>query len=154
MKGVAQLGQQSQQSLPPLVVSNQYGSNLDLLGIPGGQIVLDQLDDFFKEIGLDINQMLLGGDIPSAQQVNTWKIFEHGKSLYNLAALSDLGTQMYLLNKWYMEACARKETWLLVRIRHRHYFCCDDIIHVPFSKLHQLCHMDALDKSLVSCYCL
>ena len=32
-KGVAQLGQQSQQSVPPLVVRNEYGSNLDLLDV-------------------------------------------------------------------------------------------------------------------------
>ena len=29
-KGVAQLGQQSQQLVPPLVIRNEYGSNLDL----------------------------------------------------------------------------------------------------------------------------
>jgi hypothetical protein len=47
---------------------------------------LEQLDEFFKETGLDINQMLLG-DIPSVQEVDTWKIFELGKNLYNPAAL-------------------------------------------------------------------
>jgi hypothetical protein len=79
---------------PPLVVSNEYGSNFDLLDIPGGQVNLDQLGEFFKETGLDINQMLLGGDIPRVQEVDTWKIFELGKSLYNPAPLSDLGTQV------------------------------------------------------------
>jgi hypothetical protein len=34
-KGVAQLGQQSQQSIP-LVVPNEYGSNLNLLEEVGG----------------------------------------------------------------------------------------------------------------------
>ena len=29
-KGVSQLGQQSQQSVPPLVIRNEYGLNLDL----------------------------------------------------------------------------------------------------------------------------
>jgi phage replication-related protein YjqB (UPF0714/DUF867 family) len=69
-KDVAQLGQKSQ-SLPLLVVSNEYGSNLHLLDIHGGKVDLDQLDEFFKETGLDINQMLLGGDIPCAQEVDT-----------------------------------------------------------------------------------
>ena len=31
-KGVAQLGQQSQQSVPPLIIHNEYGSNLDVRG--------------------------------------------------------------------------------------------------------------------------
>jgi hypothetical protein len=30
-KDVAQLGQQAQQSVPPLVVENQYGSNMNLM---------------------------------------------------------------------------------------------------------------------------
>ena len=32
-KGVAQLRQQSQQSVPPLVIRNEYGSKLDLLDV-------------------------------------------------------------------------------------------------------------------------
>jgi len=30
-KGVAQLGEQSKQSVPPLVIGNEYGSNIDVL---------------------------------------------------------------------------------------------------------------------------
>jgi hypothetical protein len=34
-----------------------------------------------------------------------------------------LGTQMYMLNKWYMAACVRKaDDYLCVRIRNYHYF--------------------------------
>ena len=32
-------------------------------------------------------------------EVDTWKTYKFGKSLYNPAALNELGTQMYLLNK-------------------------------------------------------
>ena len=60
-----------------------------------------------------------------------------------------------MLNKWYMAACVRKaDDYLYVRIRNYHYFRGDDIIYVQFNELHQLCHMDALDKSLMSCLCL
>ena len=91
---------------------------------------------------------------PSAPKVDPWKKFEHGKSLYNPKALGELGTQMYLLNKWYMAACEWGETFVSVRVRNQHYFRGDDVIYVEFGELHQLCQLDSLDKSLISCYCL
>ena len=102
---------------------------------------------FYEDTGLDLAQVLAEG--PSAPKVDPWKKFEHGKSLYNPEALGELGPQMYLLNKWYMAACERG-----VRVRNQHYFRGDDIIYVEFLELHQLCHLDFLDKSLISCYCL
>ena len=90
--GVAQLGQQSQQSVPPLVIRNEYGSNLDLLDVD-----FEDLVRFYEETGLDLAQVLAKG--PSAPKVDPWKKFEHGKSLCNLEAVGELGTQMYQLNK-------------------------------------------------------
>jgi hypothetical protein len=156
-KGVAQLGEQSKQSVPPLVIGNEYGSNIDVLDqqIPA-DLKIEELEIFFAETGLSLAQMIAGAPIESAPQIDHWqKEYTYGKSLYNPAALSKLGTQMYMLNKWYMEACARKaDDYICVRIRNYHYFRGDDIIYVQFNELHQLCHMDALDKSLMSCFCL
>ena len=84
-KGVAQLGQQSQQSVPPLVIHNEYGSNLDLLDVD-----FEDLVRFYEDTGLDLAQVLAEG--PSAPKVDPWKKFEHGKSLYNPEALGELGT--------------------------------------------------------------
>jgi len=61
---------------------------------------------------------------------------------------------MYLLNQWYMEACKGGHIFLFVRIRNQHYICGNDIIYVEFHELHQLCHLNSLNKSLISCYCL
>ena len=91
---------------------------------------------------------------PSAPKVDPWKKFEHEKSLYNPEASGELGTQMYLLNKWYMEAYERGETFVSVRVRNQHYFRGDDVIYVEFGELHQLCHLDSLDKRLISYYCV
>ena len=148
-KGVAQLGQQSQQLVPPLAICNEYGSNLDLLDIDFEDLVW-----FYEDIGLDLAQVLAEG--PSAPKVDPWKKFEHEKSLYNPEALGELGTQMYLLNKWYMVTYKQGENFVSVRVRVRnqHYLCGDDVIYVEFGELHQLCHLDSLDKSLISCYCL
>ena len=108
------------------------------------------LNFLFAETGLSLAQMIDGAPIESAPEIDHWqKDYTYGKSLYNPAALSKLGTQMYMLNKWYMAACVRKaDDYLCVRIRNYHYFRGDDIVYVQFNELHQLCHMDALDKSL------
>jgi hypothetical protein len=132
---------------PPLVVRNEYGSNLDVLDVD-----FEDLARFYEDTGLDLAQVLAKG--PSALKVDPWKTFEHGESLYNPEALGELGTQMYLLNKWYMAACERGENFVSARVRNQHYFRGDDVIYVEFLELHQLCHLDSLDKSLISCYCL
>ena len=112
-KGVAQLGQQSQQLVPPLIIRNEYGSNLDLLDVD-----FEDLARFNEDTGLDLTQVLVEG--PSASKVDPWKKFEHEESLCNPKALGDLGTQMYLLNNWYMAACERGEAFVLVRVRNQH----------------------------------
>jgi len=135
----------------PLVIGNEYGSNIDVLDqqIPT-YLKFDELEKVFAETGLSLAQMIGGAPIESAPDFDNWrKEYTYGKSLYNPVALNKLGTQMYMLNKWYMAVCVRKaDDYLCVRIRNYHYFRGDDIIYVLFNELHQLCNMDALDKSL------
>ena len=74
-KGVAQLGQQSHQSVPPLVVGNEYGLNLGLIhqaNIPP-DVDLDHLGEFIEETGLDLYQMFGDRNIESAAEVDIWK---------------------------------------------------------------------------------
>ncbi|XP_066308224.1 uncharacterized protein [Miscanthus floridulus] len=111
------------------------------------------LNAFFQDTGLTLDQLTGKAPIQNLE-VDTWKTYKYGKSLYNPAALNELGTQMYLLNKWYMQACGRGEQWIFVRFRDHHYFRGDDILHISFEELHQLYHMDALDKSIISSFCL
>ena len=80
--------------------------------------------------------------------------YEPGRSLFDPKRLHELGTQMFAIYKWCIEASKRGENWISVRIRQPHYFRGDDLIYVQFEELHQLCHLDTLDKSLVSCFCL
>jgi hypothetical protein len=156
-KGVAQLGQQSHQSVPLLVVGNEYGSNLGLMhqaNIPL-DVDLDHLGEFIEETGLDLYQMFGHGNIKSAQEVDLWKKkFVLGQSLYNPETLGDLGTQMYLLNKWYMQASAKGNKYLGVRIRDKHWFRGDNVMYVHYAEFHQLCYLNSLDKAIISCYCL
>jgi hypothetical protein len=91
---------------------------------------------------------------PSALEVDPHRKYKQGQSLYNLEKLDELDTQMYMLNHWYMEACKGGHIFISVKIRNQHYFRGNDIIYVEFPELHQLCYLDSLDKSLISCYCL
>ena len=62
----------SQQSVPPLVIRNEYGSNLDLLDVD-----FENLVRFYEDTGLDLAQVL--AERPSAPKVDLWKKFEHGE---------------------------------------------------------------------------
>ena len=103
--------------------------------------------------GLTPQQLIGGGSIPTAK-FDIYRTYMYGRSLVNPKSWSSLGTQMFLLNKWYLRVCDNKEAWLLVKIRPEHYFNGYDIIHIEFNELHQLLNQDSLDKSLLSCWCL
>ena len=133
----------------PLVVPNEYGSNLNLVEEVGGY---ESFLRFYEDTGLNLAEVLAEG--PSAPEVDPYKKFVPGQSLYNPEKLGELGTQMYLLNGWYMSASDAGQIYLSVGIRNHHYFHGNDIIYVELPELHQLCHLDSLDKSLISCYCL
>jgi hypothetical protein len=152
-KGVAQLGEQELQSHSPLVIGNEYGSNIDLLQIPqdDGPVDLVQLCNFYATTcGVDIADMVFA----TAPVVSSWEKYEHGRSLWDPEKLNDLGTQMYALNNWYLDACAREESAISIRVRDEHWFRGNDVMYLEFSELHQLCHLYSLDKTIISCYCL
>jgi hypothetical protein len=119
---------------------------------------MDSLEKYFIENGLlysMIQNIAARLEFPRAEVVDEWRRnFAPGRSLMNPKHLHVLGTQMFAINNWCMEASKRGVDWISVRIRNHHYFRGDDLILVQMSELHQLCHMDALDKSLISCFCL
>ena len=92
-----------------LVVANEYGSNIEVYRPDNsGEVSVQDLNVFFEQTGLTLDQVMGKAPIQNLE-VDTWKTYKFGKSLYNPAALNELGTQMYLLNKWYMQACGRGE---------------------------------------------
>ena len=148
-KGVPQLGEVSK-PVPPLIVPNQYGSNEHLM--PKKSLALcepDSLERYFGQSGLNMEEIaaVIGCQtFEKAEVVDQWRArYEPGKSLFDPQRLHELGTQIFALNKWCIEASKRGENWISV-----HYIHGDDLIYVQFEELHQLCHLDALDKSLVS----
>ena len=62
-------------------------------------------------------------------------------------------TKMARLNRWYMNAYDSGVIGLKAKVRN-HYFRGPELIHIEYSELWQMFHQDALDKSLMSCWCL
>ena len=104
---------------------------------------LAQLDQEIPKVDHEFNK----GDI-------AYK-YKHGEPLVRPEELPNLPTQMRRLHKWYMKAAQEGKIMLTVGVRDEHYFRGnEEIINVDFEELFQLYNQDALDKSIVSCYCL
>lgn len=59
---------------------------------------------------------------------------------------------MYELHEWYMKiAKTTNREPLMVKIKAEHYYH-ENALYVEFTELFQLFNIDALDKSLVSCF--
>jgi hypothetical protein len=67
--------------------------------------------------------------------------------------LEELPTHMRHLHAWYLTA-AKKGRIMIVGNVPREYYGRPEEIHVDFDELFQMYNCEALDKSLMSCYCL
>jgi hypothetical protein len=124
-KQVAQLGEQANKSVPALKVMPKK--------------VVDQetfrIDD---------------PDPTEYQYAWTWV---YGSTLVRPEHVNSLTTQMRRLHTWYENAVEAKHDTFWVQVRKEHFFR-EYAMYIPFSEIFQLFNQDALDKSLVSCYCL
>ena len=64
-----------------------------------------------------------------------------------------LTTQLWKLHNWYMTAAKEGRFYLMAGVKEEHYFR-EYAVQVEFSKLFQMYNLRALDKSIISCYCL
>ena len=125
-KRVAQLGEQEAQSIAPLIVPSEARE------IEHGEVVIG-------DTGYPIMEVT-----PSYQ-------FELGLPLVeNPSALT---TQLYKLHNWYMAAAKEGSTYLMAGVKEQHFFR-EYAVQVEFSELFQMYNQLALDKSILSLYCL
>ena len=82
--------------------------------MPKQSLILSELDSFehyFGQSGLnikDIAAIAARHTFEKAQVVDQWRaIYESGRSLMNPQHLHELGTQIFTINKWCMEASNR-----------------------------------------------
>jgi hypothetical protein len=143
-KTVPQLGEQSKQSISPLKVSTDQLAN-----VYGAKIDLEELD----RAGLTLDQLMETEEISGYVEADLAMKYAHGKPLVTSEQCKNLPTAMRKLHEWYMREAKRGQTFLMLKVTKEHYVnACD--ISVEFSELFQLYHLDSIDKSLISCYCL
>ena len=70
-----------------------------------------------------------------------------------LVSKDDLPTNMCYLHTWYLSESKNGRTMIVVSVP-REYYGRPEEIHIDFDELFQMYNGDALDKSLMSCYCL
>ena len=80
--------------------------------------------------------------------------FKYGEPLVKPELVKSLPTKMRRLHDWYMKACKEELEWIILEIEDEYFFRGKQEIHIEVCELFQLFNQDALDKSLVSCYCL
>ena len=142
---VPQLGQQAKQSIPPLKVLTEnvpspvQGQDLELAkkwadewGIPVEAILASQDDRLPKAVVAPKPQFVMGEPLVSKD---------------------DLPTNMCYLHTWYLSESKNGRTMIVVSVP-REYYGRPEEIHIDFDELFQMYNGDALDKSLMSCYCL
>ena len=80
--------------------------------------------------------------------------YVRGQPLVEPDEVKKLPTRMYELHQWYMDITkiSNRES-LMVNAKKDHYFH-EKAMSVEYSELFQLFNQYALDKSIVSCYCL
>jgi hypothetical protein len=135
MKQVPQLGEQKNQSIPPLKVLSD--AELRVAAIATSQ-------------GLTVDQMRGLEEIPKAELA--WK-YVYGQPLVRPDKIPQLPTQMRRLHDWYMKVAKEERKFIMVKVKMEHYYR-EDLICIEIDELFQLFNQDALDKSLVSSYCL
>jgi hypothetical protein len=79
--------------------------------------------------------------------------FIMGASLASKEKFEDLPTNIGYLHTWYLNEAKNGRTMIVARVPREYYGRPEDI-HIDFDELFQMYNCDALDKSLMSCYCL
>jgi hypothetical protein len=142
-KIVPQLGEQAVQSIPPLKVSTT-----------DKPVITDAARQMAREAGVTAEQLLGIEDLPTNidEKELAWK-YVPGNPLVRPEEVELLSTQMRRLHDWYLREIKAGRESLMVKVKPEHYFHGKDV-WIEFPEIFQLFNQDALDKSLVSCYCL
>ena len=148
-KSVPQLGEQKNQSCPPLkVISNIEVGSSNAVDAPPDFVAM--YGEAAAAQGMSIAEYL--DHLEEFQEV-AYK-YRHGYPLVKPELVNELPTKMRRLHKWYTRASKEGANWIYVAYKNEHYGHGDGTIMIEFSELFQLYQQDAIDKSIVSAYCL
>ena len=81
--------------------------------------------------------------------------YVRGDDLVEPAMVRTLPARLHQLNAWYMHTTKSQEgDWLYAKIPTDFYGPGDDEIQIEYCELWQLFNFDALDKSIISAFCM
>ena len=110
-----------------------------------------QVREACNEMGISVAQYLGLDDTPKCELAYKYVL---GKPLVRPEEVHHLPTRMRHLHQWYMDITkGGNANWLTVDVRDEHYFR-PSTMHIEMSELFQLFNQDAIDKVIISCYCL
>jgi hypothetical protein len=160
-KQVPQLGEQPVRSVPPLIVPPptnkdsrvpQRGKQL-VQSNPKAPMVFDleEIRRLAAEAQMPIDEYASRLNFETAPPAPPVRNFVPGKALVQIRGLP---TKMRTLHQWYMKN-AKKTSAIVLKCREDDEHFLEDYNHtVTFSELFQLYNLRALDKSIMSSYCL
>ena len=120
-----------------------------------GDVVITQEHIMQAEtLKITVGQLLEIEDMPVLKEEEIKRKYARGQPLVKPEEVKKLPTRMYELHQWYMDIIKRSDREsLMVYVKKDHYYH-EKVVAVEYSELFQLYNQDALDKSIVSCYCL
>ena len=161
-KTVPQLGEQAAQSIPPLVVPTTHESTRaqyycgQTVYVPElGDVVITEEHIMQAEmLKITVGQLLEIEPMPPLREEEIKRKYVRGQPLVEPDKVKNLPTRMYELHQWYMNITKISDRLsLMVNVKQDHYYH-EKAVSVEYLELFQLYNQDALDKSIVSCYCL
>ena len=156
-KEVAQLGQQKKQSVEPLKV---YGNEVWSTRAPVERYDPNNDPEFIQLYGeaAKLHGLSIVEYMSRLHEFEGYHelayTYRHGAPLVKPELVKDLPTKMRRLHNWYMQTSANSNNWIYAGFKQEHYGHGDGCILIEFSELFQLYQQDAIDKSIVSAYCL
>ena len=105
-------------------------------------------------LGITVGQLLEIEPMPLLKEEEIKQKYVCGQPLVKPDEVKKLPTRMYELHQWYMDNTKiSNRVSLMVNVKKDHYYH-EKAVSVEYSELFQLYNHDALDKSIISCYCL
>ena len=103
---------------------------------------------------ITVGQLLDIEPMPPLREEELKRKYVQGQPLVEPDKVKNLPTRMYELHQWYMNITkiSNRES-LMVNVNKEHYYH-EKAVTFEYSELFQLYNKDALDKSIISCYCL
>ena len=106
-----------------------------------------------ETLKITVGQLLEIEDMLVLREDEIKRKYVRGQPFAEPDKVKNLPTRMYELHQWYMNITkiSNRES-LMMNVKHEHYYH-EKALAIEYPELFQLFNQDALDKSIISCYC-